>query len=253
MRQRDAVVVRSRLVELSRELGQAGWAILGEGNTSGRIDEKVFAVKSSGSSLGTLTEIELTDCYFDTLLPVLDRESVSEQEIEKILLDSRVRPTALKPSVETFFHAYLLTIPGVNFVGHTHPIPVNQILCSGLGTSFAEERRFPDEVVCCGPVSLLIPYEEPGLALAARIRRDVHDFERKHGKNPKVILLGNHGVITIGQTADAVRVAMAMTVKAAEIFVGAQSLGGNISMPESEVNRIENRLDEEYRRKMLSL
>jgi len=253
MSQQDAVLVRSRLVELSREFGHARWTILGEGNTSSRIDQKVFAVKSSGSSLGTLTEIELTECYFDTLLPVLDRKSVSELEIEEILLNSRVRPTALKPSVETFFHAYLLTIPGVNYVGHTHPIPVNQILCSSLGRSFAEERRFPDEVVCCGSVSLLIPYEDPGLALAVRIRRDLENFERVHGKNPKVILLGNHGVITIGQTADAVRVAMAMTVKAAEIFVGAHSLGGNISMPESEVYRIENRLDEEYRRKMLSL
>jgi rhamnose utilization protein RhaD (predicted bifunctional aldolase and dehydrogenase) len=251
MRQQDAVLVRSRLIELSREFGQARWAILGEGNTSGRIDQKVFAVKSSGSSLGTLTEIELTDCFFDTLLPILDRKSVPEQEIEEILFESRVRRTALKPSVETFFHAYLLTIPGVNYVGHTHPIPVNQILCSGLGASFAEERRFPDEVVCCGPVSLLIPYEDPGLALAIRIRFEMQKFERTHGKNPKVILLGNHGVITIGQTADAVRVAMAMTVKAAEIFVGAHSLGGNISMPEFEVNRIENRLDEEYRRKML--
>jgi rhamnose utilization protein RhaD (predicted bifunctional aldolase and dehydrogenase) len=253
MPQQDPVLVRSRLIELSREFGQAHWTILGEGNTSGRIDEKVFAVKSSGSSLGTLTEIELTHCYFDALLPVLDRKGVSEQEIEEILLKSRVRSTALKPSVETFFHAYLLTIPGVSYVGHTHPVPVNQILCSGLGNLFAEERRFPDEVVCCGPVSLLIPYEDPGLALAVRIRRDLQNFERAHGKNPKVILLGNHGVITIGQTADAVRVAMAMTVKAAEIFVGAHSLGGNISMPESEVNRIENRLDEEYRRKMLSL
>jgi rhamnose utilization protein RhaD (predicted bifunctional aldolase and dehydrogenase) len=249
----DAVLVRSRLIDLSREFGQARWTILGEGNTSGRIDQNIFAVKSSGSSLGSLTEIELTLCYFETLLPVLDREGVSEEEIEKVLLDSRVRPTALKPSVETFFHAYLLTIPGVNFVGHTHPVPVNQILCSGLGSDFAEERRFPDEVVCCGPVSLLIPYEDPGLALAVRIRREIQNFEKKHGKNPKVILLENHGVITIGQTADAVRVAMAMTVKAAEIFVGAQSLGGNISMPESEVHRIENRLDEEYRRKMLSL
>ena len=253
MGQQDAVLVRARLIHLSREFGQAHWTILGEGNTSGRIDQKMFAVKSSGSSLGTLTEIELTLCYFDILLPVLDQENVSEQEIEEILLDSRVRPTALKPSVETFFHAYLLTIPGINYVGHTHPIPVNQILCSGLGTAFAEKRRFPDEVVCCGPMSLLIPYEDPGLALAVRIRRDVQNFERKHGRNPKVILLENHGVITIGQTTDAVRVAMAMTVKAAEIFVGAQSLGGNISMPESEVNRIENRLDEEYRRKMLSL
>jgi rhamnose utilization protein RhaD (predicted bifunctional aldolase and dehydrogenase) len=249
----DPFLVPSRLIELSREFGQARWTILGEGNTSGRIDEKVFAVKSSGSSLGTLTEIELTHCYFDALLPVLDRKGVSEEEIEEILLNSRVRPTALKPSVETFFHAYLLTIPGVNYVGHTHPVPVNQILCSGLGNLFAQERRFPDEVVCCGPVSLLVPYEDPGLALAVRIRRDLQNFERLHRKNPKVILLGNHGVITIGQTTDAVRVAMAMTVKAAEIFVGAHSLGGNISMPESEVNRIENRLDEEYRRKMLSL
>jgi rhamnose utilization protein RhaD (predicted bifunctional aldolase and dehydrogenase) len=253
MPQQDPVLVRSRLIELSRDFGQARWTILGEGNTSGRIDEKVFAVKSSGSSLGTLTEIELTHCYFDALLPVLDRKGVSEQEIEEILLNSRVRPTALKPSVETFFHAYLLTIPGVSYVGHTHPVAVNQILCSGLGNLFAQERRFPDEVVCCGPVSLLVPYEDPGLALAVRIRRDLQNFERVHRKNPKVILLGNHGVITIGQTADAVRVAMAMTVKAAEIFVGAHSLGGNISMPESEVNRIENRLDEEYRRKMLSL
>ena len=87
MPQQDAVLVRSRLIELSREFGQARWTILGEGNTSGRIDQKIFAVKSSGSSLGTLTEIELTDCYFDTLLPVLDRESVSEQEIEEILLE----------------------------------------------------------------------------------------------------------------------------------------------------------------------
>jgi ribulose-5-phosphate 4-epimerase/fuculose-1-phosphate aldolase len=89
--------------------------------------------------------------------------------------------------------------------------------------------------------------------LAVRIRRDIEYFEQEYGKYPKVILLGNHGVITIGPSADAVRVAMAMTVKAAEIFVGAYSLGGINAMPLPEVNRIENRLDEEYRRKMLSL
>src|ERR1700731_1385151 len=253
MSQQNAALVCSRLIELSREFGQACWTILGEGNTSGRIDQNIFAVKASGSSLGTLTEIELTHCYFDKLLPVLDQKSVSEQEVEEILLNCRVRSTALKPSVETFFHAYLLTIPGVSYVGHTHPIPVNQILCSALGTLFAEERRFPDEVVCCGPVSLLIPYEDPGLALAVRIRQDLQDFERRHGKPPKVILLGNHGVITIGQSVDAVRVAMSMTVKAAGIFVGAHALGGNVPMPQREVDRIENRLDEEYRRRMLRI
>jgi hypothetical protein len=44
-----------------------------------------------------------------------------------------------------------------------------------------------------------------------------------------------------------------MTVKAAEIFVGAQALGGSVPMPQEEVTRIENRLDEEYRRKMLQI
>jgi rhamnose utilization protein RhaD (predicted bifunctional aldolase and dehydrogenase) len=251
MPQDSPVLVHDRLLELSREFGQRAWTILGEGNTSGRIDEKVFTVKASGSSLGTLTEIELTDCYFDRLLPLLDRPETTEQEIEDHLWASRVSKVALKPSVETFFHAYLLTLPGVNFVGHTHPISVNQILCSPMSQSFARERRFPDEVVCCGPVSLLIAYEDPGLALARRIRREIGDFLREHRKLPKVILLANHGVITMGPSVDSVRVAMAMTAKAAEIFVGAQSLGGNLAMPPAEVSRIENRLDEEYRRKML--
>jgi ribulose-5-phosphate 4-epimerase/fuculose-1-phosphate aldolase len=68
-----------------------------------------------------------------------------------------------------------------------------------------------------------------------------------------VILLQNHGIITIGQSIDAVRVAMIMAVKAAQIFIGAHQLGNVNPMPPSEVERIENRLDEEYRRKMLRM
>ena len=210
-------------------------------------------MKASGSNLTALTKQQLTRCYFEKLLPALDRKAIPELEIEDILLGSRVNKTALKPSVETFFHAYLLTLPGVNYVGHTHPIPINQILCTAAGKEFAEQRRFPDEVVCCGPQSLLIPYEDPGLTLAKRIRQDVQSFAQKHGKPPKVILLQNHGIITIGQSIDAVRVAMMMAVKAAQIFIGAHQLGNVNPMPPNEVERIENRLDEEYRRKMLRM
>jgi rhamnose utilization protein RhaD (predicted bifunctional aldolase and dehydrogenase) len=243
----------SALLDLSHEFGRAGLIILGEGNTSCRIDDKTFVVKASGSNLTALTKLQLTRCYFEKLLPALDRKAVPEQEIEDILLDSRVKKTALKPSVETFFHAYLLTLPSVNYVGHTHAIPINQILCTSAGKEFAEQRRFPDEVVCCGPRSLLIPYEDPGLTLAKRIRQDVEEFTQKHGKPPRVILLQNHGIITIGQSIDAVRVAMMMAVKAAQIFIGAHQLGNVNPMPPSEVERIENRLDEEYRRKMLRM
>ncbi len=108
-------------------------------------------------------------------------------------------------------------------------------------------------VLCCGPVSLLIPYVDPGLALARRVRDDLGSFQQRYGKLPRVILLENHGVITVGSSVQAVRAAMLMTVKAAEIYVGAQLLGGIGHLPEIEVTRIESRLDEEYRRKMLQI
>jgi rhamnose utilization protein RhaD (predicted bifunctional aldolase and dehydrogenase) len=243
----------TRLLELSHDFGANDFAILGEGNNSARVSEETFVVKASGSNLRSLSELELTECRFDRLLPALKREETEDDEVEHILLDSRVNPTALKPSVETFFHADLLTLPGVNFVGHTHPIAVNQILCSPLAADFAERRSCPDEVVCCGPISLLVQYEDPGLTLARRIHRKARKFTERHGLPPRVILLANHGVITLGATAEAVRVAMHMTVKAAEIFVGAHSLGGVVYLPQKEVERIGSRVDEAYRQKMLRM
>ncbi len=228
------------LLSLSHEFGQRGLVILGEGNVSARLDDSTFLVKASGTNLGTLVEANLTECRFDRLLSFFDDKPVSDTEVEAALLTSRADPGALKPSVETFFHAFLLSLPDVRFVGHTHPIAVNQILCSSHAGDFSRQRQCPDEVVCCGPVSLLIPYVDPGLALARRVRDDLGSFQQRYGKLPRVIV-------------QAVRAAMLMTVKAAEIYVGAQLLGGIAHLPEIEVTRIESRLDEEYRRKMLQI
>jgi rhamnose utilization protein RhaD (predicted bifunctional aldolase and dehydrogenase) len=249
----DQSAVLPELLALSHEFGEKGFVILGEGNTSCRVDEHSFFVKSSGSNLQTLTANQLTLCRFDQLLALMDRDEVSDAEVDACLLESRSHSAAFRPSVETFFHAYLLSLPDINFVGHTHPVQVNQILCSGLDRVFSENRQCPDEIVCCGPLSLLIPYVDPGLALAKRIRQDVEKFRELHGKLPRVILLRNHGVITLGSSPQAVRAAMLMTVKAAEVFLGAQLLGGLRHLPASEIERIENRQDEEYRRKMLRI
>ncbi|HET9373330.1 MAG TPA: class II aldolase/adducin family protein [Chthoniobacterales bacterium] len=241
------------LIGLSHEFGRRELVILGEGNVSARLDDSTFLVKASGTSLATLAPENLTECRFDRLLPFFDNKPVSDAEVEAALLESRVDPGALKPSVETFFHAFLLSLPDIRFVGHTHPIAVNQILCSSHATEFSRNRQCPDEVVCCGPVSLLIPYVDPGLALAKRIRDDLVSFQLGQGKLPRVILLENHGVITMGSSVQAVRAAMLMTVKAAEIHVGAKQLGNLTHLSVSEVARIESRLDEEYRRKMLRI
>ena len=228
-------------------------AILGEGNTSARIDDETFLVKASGSCLQTLAAEDVVACRFDALLPMLELDDLTDQQIEDHLLACRVDSSAKKPSVETLFHAFLLTLPGVEFVGHTHSIPVNQILCSPLAEKFATSKLFPDEIVCCGAKSVFVPYTDPGLRLSQSIRELSVAFMDEQGAPPRVILLANHGIITLGKTPGAVKAAMLMAHKSAQIFVGAAALGGPVFMSDDDVDRIANRIDEHYRQRALKL
>lgn len=246
------------LLELSHQLGREdrSLAILGEGNTSTRIDDQTFLVKASGSNLGTLAPENVTECRFASLLALLGKKNLKDAEIDEALLASRVDSTARKPSVEAIFHAWLLTLPGVNFVGHTHPVSVNSLLCSRWGKTFAERRLFPDEIVCCGERSVYVPYVDPGLLLAAAIRRETMKFTREVGQSPRLVLLENHGLIALGTSANAVTAATFMADKAARIFLGAASANGGEKprfLTAEHVARIAGRPDEHYRRKMLKL
>jgi rhamnose utilization protein RhaD (predicted bifunctional aldolase and dehydrogenase) len=228
-------------------------AILGEGNTSLRLDDQTFAVKASGSNLASLQPTDLTTCRFDRLLPLLDATAATDTEIDNILFASRMSEAAKKPSIEALFHAYLLTLPGVACVGHVHAIAVNQILCSPRARDYAERRACPDEIVMCGIESVFVPYAEPGLGLAQSIRREVHAFVQRTGREPKIILLQNHGIIAVGPSPKAVLGSLLMAEKAAEIFVGAAALGGPVFLTAAQCERIAGRPDEHYRQKMLGL
>jgi rhamnose utilization protein RhaD (predicted bifunctional aldolase and dehydrogenase) len=243
------------LLELSRALGgeRLRMAILGEGNTSVRLDDETFAVKASGSSLSTLTESEVTVCRFDRLLPLLDDAKAGDAEIDAALFASRVDNRARKPSIEALFHAYLLTLPGVRCVGHVHAIAVNGILCSPRAPEFASGRTCPDEIVLCGTESVLVPYAEPGMALCRSIREEVVSFVRRTGREPRIILLRNHGIIAVGPTPKAVLGSLLMSEKAAEIFAGAAALGGPVFLTPAQCERIAGRPDEHYRQKLLGL
>lgn len=248
---------RDRLLSLSHELGQEArkLAILGEGNTSTRAGENTFWVKASGSSLGTLTPAGVTECRCPPLVALLDqRGKLSDAAVDQALLDSRVDAAARKPSVEAMFHAYLLTLPGVDFVGHTHPDTVNALLCSRLAKTFATCRLFPDDIVCCGVESVLVPYTDPGLKLAQAIRMAVTAYIDRLARAPRIILLENHGLIALGPSPEAVLAGTLMAVKSAEIFLGAASLGAPPRfLTAAQVTRIAGRPDEHYRQKALGL
>ena len=245
-----------RMLELSRQLGreERRLAILGEGNTSAKFSDKSFVVKASGSSLSTLDENGVAECEFEKLLPLLASSGMSDTAIDEALLAARVSLEAKKPSVEAIFHAYLLTLPGVNFVGHTHPIAVNTLLCSKHGRTFATRRIFPDEIVCCGVESVFVPYTDPGLKLSQAIKLAVEQFIGRLSRAPRIILLENHGLIALGGTPEAVIAATLMAVKAAEIFAGAAAISGDPQfLTPEQVERIAGRPDEHYRQKALGL
>ena len=245
------------LLKLSHDLGREdrGLAMLGEGNTSCRLDAGTFLVKASGSALANLDVSQLVACRFSALLPLLEAEAISDAEVEKALLASRVDPSQPKPSVEAVFHAYFLSLPGIEVVGHTHPIAVNSILCAGDGPSqrFANERRFPDEIVCCGAKSVLVPYVDPGTVLAQKIRDETNKFITTEYRPPRVILLQNHGLIAIGPSTGSVLAATLMAEKTARIFLGAAACGKPVGLTPQNVARIDSRPDEHYRQKMLKL
>lgn len=245
--------VRDKLLALAAELGDARqMAILGEGNVSGNVDENTFLVKASGTSLGHLAPDALVRVNRKPLLDALNqRDPLTDEDADALLRASRINRDALKPSVETMFHAWLLSLPGINFVGHVHAIAVNAVLCSPHAQRFARNRIMPDQVVFCGAESILIPYVDPGVPLARRIKEEVSAFIDARGSILRTILLQSHGIIAIGGHVREVSAALAMAEKSATVFMHAAAMNGPIYMPDREVARIAGRADEHYRQKML--
>ena len=243
------------LLRLSHELGRPdrSMAILGEGNTSARLTDDRFLVKASGSSLSVLRRPDIVECKASILLQLLQRGRATDSAIESALLASRVDSRSKKPSVEALFHAFCLSLPEIEYVGHTHAIAVNQILCSPRAKEFAEKRIFPDEIVCCGRASVLVPYTDPGFLLAKRIRLRTNAFIRTYRLIPRVILVENHGILTLGRSPEAVLAAMLMAEKAALIWLGAAAHGGPTFLSKRDVDRIAERSDEHYRQRALNI
>jgi rhamnose utilization protein RhaD (predicted bifunctional aldolase and dehydrogenase) len=243
------------LLKLSHELANPlqPLAILGEGNTSVRLNARSFLVKASGSNLASLREPDVVGCKADLLLQMLDETGLSDAGVDNRLMASRLDAKAKKPSVEALFHAWLLTLPGINFVGHTHAPAVNGILCSTRAHEFAVKRIFPDEIVCCDVESVFVPYTDPGLRLAQEIRARTGFFIKKYQRPPRVVLLENHGLITLGGTPEAVLAAMLMAEKAAQIWLGAAALSRPVFLSTKHVARISGRPDEAWRQKALRI
>lgn len=246
-----ARTILEQLVVMSRTLGDPAldYAILGEGNSSARVDAGTFWVKASGAEMRTIDASGFVRVRFDQVLPMLAVDDLSDAQVRAGLESAKVDSDAAgRPSVETVLHAVALQLDGVNFVGHTHPTAVNAVLCSQKAEEAVAGRLFPDEIVYCGPAPAYIPYTDPGVPLARVVRDEIDRYLDEYREPPKIILMQNHGLIALGKTASEVENITAMYVKTARVILGASALGGLRFLTPQDVARIHTRPDELYRR-----
>jgi rhamnose utilization protein RhaD (predicted bifunctional aldolase and dehydrogenase)/NAD(P)-dependent dehydrogenase (short-subunit alcohol dehydrogenase family) len=185
----------------------------GGGNTSVKTvmkdmlgeDVEVICIKGSGWDMGNIEPAGLPAVRLGPLrklraLPKLsDEDMVNFQRIN--LLDS----FSPNPSVETLLHAFLPH----KFIDHTHSTAVLALTDQPDGEAVVREV-YGDRVA-------YVPYTIPGFALAKSVA-DVFD------KNPDVegLVLLQHGIFTVGATAEQAYSRMIEFVSLAEDRLGGQ-------------------------------
>jgi rhamnose utilization protein RhaD (predicted bifunctional aldolase and dehydrogenase) len=242
------------LIALSRELGrpERELAILGEGNTSASVGDGTFWVKASGSQLATIEASGFSRVRLAPMLDMLEMSRLSDEQVAAGLRAALVDPEARMPSVETFMHALCLTEGQARWIAHCHPVSANQILCSRLGAAPFLQQIFPDAIVVCGAAPAVVPYVDPGYALARAIRAELRRYRAAYGCAPRLLLMANHGILALGQTPNEALNITLMADKWASILIGTYAFGGPHFISEDDVARIDGRLDEHARRRHLA-
>ncbi|MGI6137852.1 MAG: class II aldolase/adducin family protein [Candidatus Hydrogenedentales bacterium] len=249
----NALILRE-LLAMSHYLGheKRGYAILGEGNTSARIDGDHLYVKASGTSLGTMTENDFLPVSISKVTRILDADSATDEDVKEALKGGLVDPTELRmPSVETILHALLYEYPEYSFIGHTHPEAINGILCSVNAEKAMSGRLCPDHIVVMGRASVYVPYVDPGLVLAREVRDRVRHFIERENELPKAVVMQNHGFFALGATVKAVTAITDMAEKMSRILISTYAMGGPQFMSDKDIDRIASRPDEKYRQEKL--
>ena len=230
------------------------YAILAEGNTSARAADNTLWIKASGASMLDIKAEGFVEVRRDPILAALEGPDLDDDAVRQCLEGARKDPRARKPSVETFLHAWLLKLPDVRYIAHTHPTPLLGLLCTPRAQEFAAKRLFPDEIVCCGPATCWIPYVDPGLPLGRELRDRVRAHIETHGEAPKILWLQNHGLFALGATPASVEATTHMAVKAARVWLHALSTGLEpVTLTPEQIERIHKRPDEHHRQRLLGM
>jgi rhamnose utilization protein RhaD (predicted bifunctional aldolase and dehydrogenase) len=217
-----------QLMRMTQVLGEPDrdYVILSEGNASVRADAEAFWVKASGSRMHQVNAKDFVRVRTDHVLALLDGPTLPESEVREHLAAAKADPDAPGvPSIETALHALCLSLGRATFVGHTHPTPVNAILCARDARDAFSGSIFPAESMVCGK-PLFVPYASPGQPLGRAVQQALQSALDARGEPPRALLLQNHGLVALGATPREVLDVTEMMVKTARILIRTYALGG---------------------------
>ena len=240
------------IVGLSRTLGEPGrdLVILAEGNTSLRTRPDAMLVKATGASMATARPADFVEVDLLAFDALLADPHADDDNVRSVFAEATTWGTG-RPSVESLLHGVCQRLPGVTVAGHTHPVAVNGLLCSGRAELLVRGALFPDQIVVLGTNPLLLDYDDPGLTLARVAARRLAEHIESTGRPPKVVYLANHGMFALGASAAEVVQITSMAAKVASILLATQAAGGPVYLSQQHVDRIDTRPDEELRRRLL--
>lgn len=178
---------RSNLIGTDRRV--CNW---GGGNTSFKTiatdfrgnEVDVMWVKCSGSDLATMKESNFTALHLEHILPLQQREDMTDEEMVDYLSHCMLDKSHPRASIETLLHAFL----PYKHVDHTHPDSIISICCAPNGQEIAKEI-FGDRFVW-------VPYIRPGFLLSKMIAEGV-----QNNPNAELVLMEKHGLVVWGDTA----------------------------------------------------
>jgi rhamnulose-1-phosphate aldolase/alcohol dehydrogenase len=183
----EQLVLASHLLGANRAVSN-----FGGGNTSAKgtatdhtgRELPVMWVKGSGSDLATMEARHFTGLKLDEVLPVYERDAMSDEEMVAYLARCQLDPAMPRCSIETLLHAF---VPAPH-VHHTHPDGINVLAGAADGERLVEE--------CFGDSAAWIPYIRPGFTLSKQVGEAARS-------NPelKLVVLAKHGLVVWGDSA----------------------------------------------------
>jgi rhamnose utilization protein RhaD (predicted bifunctional aldolase and dehydrogenase) len=246
-------LVSPELVDLTHRLGepQKDLVILAEGNTSQLLADGRVVVKASGAYMESASRDDFVVTEVQPLIDLMDDPASGQEDLTALLDAGEHAGARRRGSIETLVHVAVQSVQPTAFVAHTHPTAVLGLLASVHAESAFAQWVYSDEAIVIG-VPLFVPYAAPGIDLGRVYLERLRGYFAEHGELPSVVLLGNHGIVAIGGSAEAVEAITLMTVKGARTRVQALSIGGVVGLGDDAVSHYLQRTDMSERRKTIA-